>query len=177
MGMHETYISNPTPVQMLALKELVCIQKSDHDLYQSRHNFRLKANELVKITHRITVDHLTEVEIADHDHEGNPYTYMDNDSTEFFYHIFFSKDGHIWFLVCDNQFPIFGKDISYRGEIGKEYDWIKSGHGSRYYFFNDVVFPAVTHNFIQLIKENFKGHYVWNHSEFSIIEHTEQYEL
>lgn len=174
MSRYDTYIADATPAQSKAMNEIQTLLETDYDLYQTRHNFRLQANEIVHITHRITITRESEIEYTDTDGADEEYTYTENVEEEFYYHVYFSRDGHVWFLVCDDMFPVFGRDISYRGELGEEYDWMKTGHGSRRYFFHDIIFPAVKHNFIGKIREDFRNMYVWNRAEVHVFKFDEE---
>lgn len=171
--LHVTHLDNATPEQKLALHDLKQVLKTVEDFYNSRHYFKLangntSSHDILHHQIRISITYNELIEVGDIDDDGNPLTYEENREDEFYLHIWYDRGGHIWFLVNDRGFPTFGKDIAYRGELDNEYDWITSGHGSRRYFFGDVVFPAVTHNFINKIKDDYKGHYVWNMADISI---------
>lgn len=175
---YETYIHDATPAQSAALHDLDMVLRHVQDMYQARHHFAMVnhhgENNILHHQVRISVKYDDLVFVETHDDEGNPFSYEENREDEFYFHIWYDREGRIWFLVNDKGFPTFGKDIAYRGELNSEYDWITKGYGSRWYFFHDVAFPAIKMNFIEKIRNGMIGHYVWNTADISIFNFKEE---
>lgn len=174
----DTHLHNATPAQAMALHDLNMVLKHVEDMYNSRHHFNMKGvtygeNKILHHQIRISIQYDDLVFVETHDDEGNLVSYEENREDDFYIHFWYDRDGRIWFLINERGFPTFGKDIAYRGELNKEYDWIKTGYGSRRYFFGDVAFNAVKHNFIEKIRNGMIGHYVWNTADISIFNYFE----
>lgn len=151
---------------MIAIKNLV---DTDFDLYQTRHNFRLEPNEIVHVRHRITLAFNEQVVYNETDDCGEEYTYTEDREEEFFYHVWFNREGHIWYLITDDMFPVFGKDIQYWGR-DEDYDYETCGRGSRRYFFYDIISTYVPKAFESRIKD-LKRFFVWNRAEVDVFKY------
>lgn len=161
-----------TPAQQAALAELRVLFRIDEDLYNTRSHFRLKDDEFVHLRRRISLTYEDTYTSVETDMDGVEYEYDANREEEFYYHVWFNSWGHIWFLISNEYYPQFGKDIAYWQERD-QYDWKVCGRGSRRYFFSDVITHSVKDAFESRL-EGLKSHYVWNHSEVDVFAYTEQ---
>jgi hypothetical protein len=161
-----------TPAQQAALAELRVLSKIDEDLYHTRRHFRLKENEFVHLNRRISLTYEDTYLAVETDIDGVEYKYEANREEEFYYDFWFNSSGNVWFLISENSFPKFGKDIAYWQEHD-QYDWKTCGRGSRRYFFGDVIERSVRDAFERKL-EGLKRHFVWNHGEIAVITYEEK---
>lgn len=157
--------------QLALWSDLRNLSRIEQELYHSRRHFRLKENELVHVSRRITLTFNDMVMTQDHDMDGELYEYETNREEEFYYHVWFNNWGHIWFLITDNAFPVFGKDIAHWANHDEYND--RSGRGSRYYFFSDVIEHAVL-DAVQAQWNDLSCHYVWRFSEMEVFKYENQ---
>lgn len=161
-----------TPAQLALWQDLQNLSKVEQELYHSRSHFRLKDNEFVHVPRRITLTFEDKVTVQDRDMDGESWEYETNREEEFYYHVWFNLDGHIWFLISEDLFPTFGKDIAY-WSAREEYDIRRCGRGSRYYFFQDIIDHAVR-DAVQARWEGLHCHYVWKFSDLDVITYKEE---
>ena len=137
----------------------VLTQLLDGDLthYQHRHLFRLADDEVVHISHRVSITfdekHMV-TELGDGDQE---YRYETNKEREFFWHVWFDKNGRIWFLADTSAFPRMNGEFPF--QIEKDYD---RRTGTRYYFFGDIINHEIMDQFRKMDEESAIGRiYTW----------------
>lgn len=119
--------------------------KGDLQHYQHRHLFRLEDHELMHISHRVTIT-FEELELkVEANYDGEEYQYDANKEQEFFWHIWFDKDGRIWFLNDVSAFPRLNGEFPF--QIEKDYD---RRTGCRHYFFYDIIEREVMDKFVKV---------------------------
>jgi hypothetical protein len=150
----------------LASHDLTMLMKTDEDLYQSRHYFNLDYDQIVCVSHRITITFNKKTEVTETDMDGVEYTFKANEEEDFYYHVWFNRHGTVWFLITENPFPNFGVDVPYYVK-DSEYDTSVCGRGSRHYYFQDIIFHSVKDAFVRKAHIDFKSHYIWDRAKIS----------
>lgn len=129
------------------------IVEIDEDLYHCRHQFRLEKNEVVHLCRRVSIDFT-----------GDDY----ENTEEFYYHIFFSADGSVWWFIDVD----FDTRLGWNTEVywTEEYDRYFRGRDSRYYCFSDCIRPGVAQALEQVIAGRAVDHgYIWEPGKFEIM--------
>lgn len=135
-------------------------QMIDGDLqhYQHRHLFRLAEDEVVHITHRVSITFEETEQRVETDEEGIEYEYTAEKEREFYWHVWFDKDGRTWFLADVSAFPRMNGEFPF--QIDTDYD---RRTGTRYYFYHDIIYSDIMDTFRKIDDESaIKRIYTWS---------------
>lgn len=143
------------------MENITALVDLDEGMYCQRHKFRMEKNDVIHLRRRISID------LNGYDNE---------DSIEFFYHIFFDRAGSIWWFIDEEHDLRLGLNTEIYWD--KENDDDYRGYDSRRYCFKDCILPDVK-NAVNLVIEalcmNKNDHdkminhsYIWDPSEFNI---------
>lgn len=142
-------------------------QMLDGDLqhYQERRHFRLTKDEVVHISHRVSITFEEKHTVTEYGDDYQEYSYETNKEREFFWHVWFDNHGRIWFL-CDTKGQYPRHDGEFPFKIERDYD---RRTGTRYYFFHDVIQREVMDTIRKIDSESkIENIYTWCGFELSV---------
>ena len=153
----------------------VLTQLLDGDLqhYQHRHLFRLADNEVVHITHRVSITFEEKHTVTEYGDDDQEYSYETNKEREFYWHVWFDKNGRIWFLADASAFPRVDGEFPF--QIEKDYD---RRTGVRYYFFGDIINREIMDQFRKMDEESaIERVYTWGGFDLAVEKLSDQDQL